>query len=322
MPGIEPIDPLDAILTRFEHEYLGRRMMLQVDHYVRLFGRGRGGLHFENMDFLFPILDRMLAAVCLRDRAIRNVLAAEVTERSLVIPSLPRAFDGIRVLHLSDLHVDVAESGLSGIGASIAEIVRRLRFDLCLITGDFRYRTFGSYEEVAREMAVLAPELRCPLGCFGILGNHDFIEEVPYLERLGIRMLVNEATAIEQGGESLWLVGLDDCHYYGMHDLERAFAGVPVEAATIALVHSPELTVEVAARGVELYLTGHTHGGQLCLPGGFAPFRNARCPGRMIRGAWSEGRMLGYTSGGTGSSGLPARLNCPPEIVIHELRRA
>lgn len=318
----DPIDPLDAILTRFEHEHLSRRMLLQVDHYVRLFGRGRGGLHFENMDFLFPVIDRALALVGLRERAIRNVLACQVTEQRLELPALPRAFEGLRVLHLSDLHVDVMEGGLSGIGGVIAEIVRRLRFDLCLITGDFRYRTFGSYEEVAREMAVLAPELRCELGCYGILGNHDFIEEVPYLERLGIRMLVNEAAAVEHGGEAIWLAGVDDCHYYGTHDLARAFGAVPAEATTIGLVHSPELASELAGRSVELYLTGHTHGGQLCLPGGLAPYRNARCPSRMVRGLWREGRMLGYTSAGTGSSGLPARLNCPPEIAIHELRRA
>jgi predicted MPP superfamily phosphohydrolase len=171
-------------------------------------------------------------------------------------------------------------------------------------------------------MEILAPALACPLGAWGILGNHDAIEEVPYLERLGIRMLVNESVALERDGQQLWLVGLDDPHFYGTHDFQRALSGVPAAACKIGLIHSPEISAEAKRHGIALYLAGHTHGGQLCLPGGHAPYQNARCPARLARGEWREGRMVGYTSVGAGSSGLPARLNCDPEIALLELQPA
>ena len=88
----------------------------------------------------------------------------------------------------------------------------------------------------------------------------------------------------------------------------------------ILLAHSPEVIPEASERGFCLYLTGHTHAGQICLPGGWPPMVNARCPRRYIAGAWTFNGMAGYTSRGTGSSGVFARFNCPPEVVIHILR--
>jgi uncharacterized protein len=320
-PPAEPIDPLDVLLTRFDPTFLGRRLLLQVNHFVRIFGSGRGGIHLENMDFLFPILDLGLRLCGLKARATRNVLVPRVSRRVFVLPQLPPAFAGLRVLHLSDLHIDCAE-GIGDLAQVFSAALRGLAFDLCVITGDFRYKTFGSYEEVAEQMARFAPALACRHGVYAVLGNHDVVEEVPYFERLGVRMLVNEAVAVERDGQRLWLAGLDDPHFYGTHDLDRALRDVPGRDCVVALVHSPELAEEAAERGVALYLAGHTHGGQLCLPGGFAPRYDARCPRRRARGRWRVGAMEGYTSVGLGASGLPVRLNCPPEIAIHELRPA
>jgi uncharacterized protein len=317
---VDETDPLDDLLTRFDPSFLGRRLLLQVNHFVRLFGSGRGGIHLENLDFLFPILDWGLRVAGLKERAARNVLEPRVARRVIVLPSLPPAFAGLRVLHVSDLHIDCVEGGVRDLARSFADALRGLAFDLCVITGDFRYRTFGSYEEVAEQMARLAPALACRHGVHAVLGNHDVVEEVPYLERLGVRMLVNEAVAIERDGQRLWLAGVDDPHFYGTHDLERALCDVPRGGCVVALVHSPELAEEAARRGVALYLAGHTHGGQLCLPGGFAPRYDARCPRGRARGRWRVGEMEGYTSVGLGASGLPVRLSCPPEIAIHELR--
>jgi len=318
-----PQHPLQELLGRFTPDFLGRRMQLQVDYYVRVFGAGRGGPHLENMDFLFPVLDRALRLVRLRRRALRNTLSLRARENVFRLPGLPPAFDGLRLLHLSDLHLDCAAAGEGGLARPIVGWLDRagLRFDLCLITGDFRYKTHGSYLEVAEQMALLMPALRCRHGVYGVLGNHDFIEEVPYLERLGLRLLVNEAAPIRLRGKRLWLVGVDDPHFYGTHDLGRAMAPVSSGEAVIALVHSPEIAEEAARCGVSLYLAGHTHGGQVCLPGGIPVYLDAHCPRRRARGRWRCGAMQGYTSAGAGCSGLLARLNCPPEVAIHVLRR-
>ena len=156
---------------------------------------------------------------------------------------------------------------------------------------------------------------------FGILGNHDFIEMVRELERHGLPILLNEATPLERDGQQLWIVGVDDPQFYKTHDFARARRGVPEDACTILLCHSPEIHTEAANHKFDLMLSGHTHGGQICLPGGrhvVLSTKNLKQP--YIKGPWSSGKMLGYTSRGTGCCGVAARLNCPPEITVHILR--
>lgn len=247
-----------------------------------------------------------------------------IVRGEIPIVGLPPRFDGLRVLHLSDLHLDAAERYLGGreLGRHIAARVSALDFDLAVITGDHRFDISGPYDRVEAQLAHLVPALDCELGAWAILGNHDFIEQLPGMERLGLRTLVNEAARLERGNEAIYLVGVDDPHFYGTHDFERALVTVPRNACKIALVHSPEVGELAARHEIALYLAGHTHGGQLCLPGGLAPYVNARCPRARIRGHWQVGSMRGYTSAGTGSSGLPVRFNQRPEIAIHTLRSA
>jgi hypothetical protein len=163
--------------------------------------------------------------------------------------------------------------------------------------------------------------VRAPHGILGVLGNHDFAEKVSHLENMGAKILMNECVEIRRGETSLWVAGVDDPHYYGCDDLARAVSGIPAGAFTILLAHSPELYAEAAARGINLYLCGHTHAGQICLPGGTPILVNTNCPRRLARGAWRHRNLQGYTSAGVGSSFLPVRFNCPPEIVLVELRK-
>jgi predicted MPP superfamily phosphohydrolase len=248
----------------------------------------------------------------------RNALDLQVRERIVPVPGLPAELDGLRILQLSDLHLD----GLPGLGANTARRIAGHAFDLAVLTGDYRYHTTGTYAQVEAELADLIPALSCRFGVYGILGNHDFIEMVPLLQRLGVRMLVNEAVRLGEGDGSLWLVGLDDPHFYGMHDFRRALSGVPADAARLLLVHSPEVIPEAAAHGFRVYLCGHTHAGQICLPNGAPIMVNARCPRRFAAGAWQSDGVAGYTSAGVGGSGVVVRFFCPPEGVIHVLRPA
>jgi len=310
---------LERLRVRMGDAYLGRRLHTQVTRILQLLGEGRGGLHYENVEFIMRTLDFLLRISGLHHLGTRNALDIQVREHRVTIPNLPAEFDGLRLAHLSDLHLD----GYPGLGQHIADKLAAHTYDVAVLTGDYRFHTTGDSTHVTRELRDLIGAVRdcARFGVFGILGNHDFIEMVPVLEAAGVQTLLNESVALKQNGAQLWLVGLDDAHFYGAYDFDKALSGVSNGDARIALVHSPEIIPEASAHGFALYLTGHTHGGQVCLPGGTAILANARCARKYLAGAWCYNGMQGYTSRGTGSSGVFARFFCPPEIVIHTLTR-
>ena len=156
---------------------------------------------------------------------------------------------------------------------------------------------------------------------YGVLGNHDTVQMVPALEAIGIRMLLNECEAIVRGEERIYLSGIDDAHFYRMDNVEKAALQIPGGEFSILLSHTPEVYRQAAHAKFDLMLSGHTHGGQLCLPGSIPIKLEAALPRRMGAGAWRYNEMTGYTSVGVGSSVLPVRLNCPPEVTLHRLRR-
>ncbi len=278
--------------------------------------RGMGGqtwMHVESWpggDHLIRALFRLSG---LYRRARSNARKIEVVRRDLWLPRLPEALAGLRVLHLSDLHLDMAED----IPKAIAAAVRGLRYDICVMTGDYRARTYGSTDAALAGLALLMENLTGPV--FGILGNHDSITMVPAMERLGVRMLMNEHAIFERADVTLYIAGVDDPHYFGTHDLQAARAGMPADAVSLLLGHSPELYREAAEANFDALLCGHTHGGQICLPGGIAVVNNAQAPRRVCVGAWQQGEMRGYTSRGCGVSVVDLRLNCPPEVTLHTL---
>jgi hypothetical protein len=295
--------------------YFGARLRAQVDMMVQLSGAGKGGFHFENIPLFARAAELALRLSRLDGRGRRHAEALCCHARTMPIVQLPSALAGLRILHLSDLHLDT----WPGFGARIAGALEKVAFDLCLVSGDFRFLDSGRYEHLAAELRSLAPALRCKYGTFGVLGNHDFLEMVPLIESNGIRVLLNEPACVQIGDARLWIVGLDDPHLYGMHDFERALRSVGEGEARVLLVHSPEVVDEASQHGFLAYFTGHTHGGQICLPGGAIPYVHGRCERKYAAGAWHRGPMSGYTSRGVGASGVFARFNCPPEIVVHQL---
>ncbi len=236
-----------------------------------------------------------------------------VRENSLSIPRLPPEFEGYTILQLSDLHIDIDP----GLVDSVIEAVAPLRYDLCVMTGDFRNSTIGEWQDVIPPMRQLMAQLTAP--AYAILGNHDFMEMVPALEELGLQFLLNESIALKRNGRELYLVGIDDPNIYATHDLPQALQGVPPDAVRLLLSHSPVIYREAAAHGIEAVLAGHTHGGQVCLPGGIILSRNDKSPRHLLKGAWRYRETVGYTSVGTGSCGIPVRFNCPPEVTLHRL---
>jgi uncharacterized protein len=274
-------------------------------------------LNFENYFFYRLVLGWVFRAVGLYGRGVANSLDVRVEEHQAVFAELPPALDGFRILLLTDLHLD----GLDGLTEAVASRLREIKADLCLVGGDIRMEIYGPIAPSLRQLKCLLGQLNVPHGIFGVLGNHDCIEMVPDLEDAGLVMLVNDAHAISHNGEQLWLVGIDDPHYYNVHDLEVACRQVEPSGFKILLAHSSEAHQEAAARGINLYLCGHTHGGQICMAAGIPIFTHCRSSRRLAAGPWRHDEMQGYTSRGVGTSGIPLRFNCPPEITLITLRR-
>lgn len=293
--------------------HLWLRQGIQRDHVDQIFGRGRNFFHIENWYSIHTLMRFALQLTGLYGRGRRNAADIQVRSNRVSIPALPRPFHGLRLLHLSDIHLDMDPD----IHEALIRRVAATAHDLCVITGDFRARTHGDCQPAITAMERLRPHLTGPV--YGVLGNHDFIEMVPGLEALEVRVLLNESLALEREGACLYLAGVDDPHYYHADNLEKAADGIPPGAVAILLSHSPEIYRHAAHAGFKLMLCGHTHGGQICLPGGIPLTYNAHCPRRLGLGPWRWGEMQGYTSAGAGSCVVPVRFNCQPEITVHRL---
>lgn len=250
-------------------------------------------------------------------RGVRNALDIELNEVELRFDNLPQDFDGYRVLQISDPHLDA----LAELGPCIARLISQVHVDLCVLTGDYRYRVHGPFDKVREAIATVFHAVRARDGIYAILGNHDSVQMVPMFETLGVRVLANQTLSLSRNRSSLHITGVDDAHYYFTDDAATALARAP-EGFRIALVHSPELAHHASRAKIDLYLTGHTHGGQVCLPGGRPVITHCMIGKRFASGHWALDGMKGYTSRGAGVSGLPVRFNCRGEVTVFTLRRS
>lgn len=241
----------------------------------------------------------------------RNFRDIHVVENTVRIDGLARELEGFTLMHLSDLHIDLDPS----LADAIASAAGAVKCDACVMTGDYKNYTVGDPSEALAILEKLRGALPSP--CFAVLGNHDTLDMVIPLEDAGYRVLLNESALLRRGSASVLIAGVDDPYIYQTHSIERAIAGAPKCDAKVLLAHSPVIRAEADKAGFDLMLCGHTHGGQVCLPGGHAILNNDRSPRRFISGRWKSGRLQGYTSRGTGGCGLPVRFFCPPEITLH-----
>jgi predicted MPP superfamily phosphohydrolase len=288
-------------------------------HFEQMGHTYRHGKAFRFFDrhIMRPALRVGLKAVGLYNSGRKNSLLPEIRKITLNYPNLPYAFDGFRLLHLSDFHID----GVDGLAEALVPILSGLNPDLCVFTGDYRFEDRGPCHGVYPRMRQIIDAISAKHGIWGILGNHDSAEIAYALEALGVRMLVNESAEIRQDGDALWLAGVDDPFDYHCADLESALQGVPQDAFKILLAHAPEVYESAAERGIQLYLTGHTHAGQIRLPLIGSIKHNSHCPKEFSYGLWKHAGMYGYTTSGIGCSSVPVRFHCPPEIVMFELKR-
>jgi predicted MPP superfamily phosphohydrolase len=274
-----------------------------------------------------------LAAAGLLPALARLAVDVRRTEIDLAFPDLPSAFDGYRILQISDPHFDAVDGIADAIRARIAGVSA----DLCVFTGDYRSDETGPFRQrsILAPMAKIVEEVAARDGSLAVLGNHDSHEMVePFEDMVGVRVLTNELVEIARAGQTIALIGFDDPHRFYSASSRRFAAGLSsrfgssgqgseeLQPFRIMLVHTPDLAEQAARLGCALYLCGHTHGGQICLPGGRPIVLHLYKETALGRGLWRRRQMIGYTSRGAGVAGsLPIRLFAPPEITLFRLRR-
>jgi predicted MPP superfamily phosphohydrolase len=242
-----------------------------------------------------------------------------VSRHDVAVPGLPKGLDGIRIAQLSDLHLPANR----GAAERTISLIRAERPEIVVLTGDQCETADG-----IAELSAFVSEARGSVAMLAVLGNWDYrggsVGEVAGLayEAAGAILLVNRHAIIQRGGAALAFVGLDDL-LSGKPDLAAASAGVPGDAPVVLLAHEPGPADDPLPAGVPspiLTLAGHTHGGQIRIPG--LPARTPIGSGRFLAGwyqaAW--GRL--YVSRGIGTADIRARFFCPPEVPIFRLRSA
>jgi uncharacterized protein len=210
----------EDILAKLEQR-LGRlharqRLGIETDHEAQIFGQGLTFFHPENWYPTKSIIRGALKLTGLYWRARRNAERIVVRHNDIRFEDLPPLFDGFTILHISDMHVDMNEVAMQ----RLIELVGEMRYDLCVLTGDYRGKTFGPFEASLDGVARVRSHLRDPV--YGVLGNHDTIQMVPGLEAMGIRMLINECEVIARADQRIHLAGIDDAHFYRMDNIEKA----------------------------------------------------------------------------------------------------
>lgn len=262
---------------------------------------------------------RLTLKLCgLWQRGIANGLDVCYRTVELSLPRLPRAFDDYRILQISDPHFDAAD----GLSEAIVRTVTGAEVDLCVLTGDFRAVERGPFTEfgILEPLAAIRQGVRARDGFLATLGNHDTADMVAPLRRLGLSVLVNQTHHVRRGEEAIALTGIDDVHSYYTPAADAALAARDPATFGILLAHSPEMAGEAAAAGYSMYLCGHCHGGQVCLPGGRPLITHLSRHRELYAGLWRYGEMWGYTSSGAGLAEPPIRFNCQGEVIEFRLR--
>lgn len=292
---------------------------MELQYHLLFFTRkSTRKFHIINLTFIIFMVKWTIKLLQLWNRGMRNAEQLQITPCTMTLPDLPPQFDGYRILFASDLHIE----GINALHERMIEQASHESYDICLLGGDYRLGNKGSSVTAIEHLSKLIPALRKKSRVIGILGNHDEYEIGKQLESLGVEMLINENRMIEKDGARIYFCGVDDSNYYAAHDLAQAMEGITEPAFKIIMSHSPDIYQEAADAGFAVYLAGHTHGGQLCLPGRIPVITETSAGRRFVHGHWQYRQMHGFTCAGAGCSALPIRFNCPPEMVLLTLRRA
>jgi len=245
-----------------------------------------------------------------------NTIDIRAENVEFVFSNLPKEFDNVSVLFITDLHLD----GVGTLADRVVNIVSEIDYDYCIMGGDYSDSRDQDYSHAYSQIKQIAEMLREKSRVFGILGNYDRYSIAKVLDGCGVEMLMNEGICLERNGDKIYLAGIDDSSHYKADDIALADSNAWDGAFKITVCHSPSKYKEAAKAGYSLYLTGDTHGGQICLPGGFVLFPGPTAKRKMVKGKWNYKSMIGYTSRGVGTSRINVRYFCLPEITVITLR--
>ncbi|MFC7441782.1 metallophosphoesterase [Laceyella putida] len=241
----------------------------------------------------------------------------ETKKVDIILPRLPESFRDFRICHFSDLHL--GDHFKPGDLLSVAELIQSTNADVICFTGDlFDHQPVG----VSKTIRCLS-QLHAPFGKYAVLGNHDNwgnrwdVERV--LRKADFRLLENKHVPLRKRGQEIFLAGVDD-PWVGKPEIEQALQGIPENACTILLAHEPDFADEYAHYPVDLQLSGHSHGGQVCLPFVgpiYTPPHSQKYPSGLYQ---VNSDFQVYTTRGIGMTRFPIRFNCRPEITVITLK--
>jgi predicted MPP superfamily phosphohydrolase len=242
-----------------------------------------------------------------------------VTQVEISSSSFPPTASPLRIVHLSDIHIE----RLTPRERALPDLVAGLVPDLIVLTGDYLSTSYTHDAQALADLRLLLARLSAPGGIYAVWGTIEVdlpADLHPVFQELGITVLNNEAVEVPLADHGVWLVGLPASRDLGGDGamLRRLLADLPPDAYPVLLYHTPDLMPQAAALGVKLYLAGHTHGGQWCLPGFGALLTSSEYWKRYEAGGYREGSTYLYVSRGLGLEGFGApraRFFCPPEVV-------
>jgi predicted MPP superfamily phosphohydrolase len=247
--------------------------------------------------------------------ALAEPFMLAIERQQVFLRRLPKALDGLRLVHLSDFHYGPLTDSRHLERA--VKAANDLRPDVIALTGDY----ISQDRVYAAPCAELVGRLQARFGVFAVLGNHDHWTDAALIADLfraeGIQLLINEGMRLELKGQSFWMAGVDDT-MVGLEDLSLALAGSSDDELRLLLAHNPIILRRAARAGVDLVLSGHTHGGQVTLRP--EKSRSGRPRRRLLRGLGRRGNTQIYVTRGLGTVVLPIRYGCPPEVSVLELR--
>jgi uncharacterized protein len=249
--------------------------------------------------------------------ALTEPFMLTVEHQPIVLRKLPKEFDGFRIVQLSDVHHGPFSSK-EQIERAV-ETANRLRPDIIALTGDY----ISKESRYAAPCAEMLGRLEAKYGVYAVLGNHDHWTDAALITDLfraeGMTVLINQGMHFEHRGASFWLAGVDDT-MVGLEDISLALAGARKEEMKLLLAHNPIVLRRAARAGVDLVLSGHTHGGQVALRSERSA--SGRPRRRLLKGLGRQGNTQIYVTRGLGTVILPIRYGCPPEVSLLELRCA
>ncbi|MEA3445160.1 MAG: metallophosphoesterase family protein [Bacteroidota bacterium] len=311
---------MDRQIDAFEFDqrrmiWASTRAVLETDNYKHKKSGKKSRSHWSTFEKILGWSKFFLRISGVLANGRHNALNLKKKEININFDNLPKNFDGFSILHLSDLHID----SMHELPQAIVETIGDEEFDICVISGDYRFHSQGAYKQVLEPLKTIFQKIKTRHGIFAVLGNHDTYQMVFHQQELGLKFLVDESIKIERNGSFITFTGTDDPFKYfttrEVDAMEESGKGFK-----IALVHTSELVDVAIANNYKLYLCGHTHGGQVCLPGGI-PLITHQYEGRKYyRGLWKLNGLTGYTNEGCGVSGIPIRFNTRGEVVKIVLR--